>query len=101
MKIRILDSVSQDLIAGYLFYEKQSAGLGNYFIDSLFSDIDSLQIYAGIHPIYFGKYHRMLSKRFPFAIYYRIVDNEVMVYAVLDCRRNPSWVRKQLTAPNK
>lgn len=101
MKIRILDSVSQDLIAGYLFYEKQSAGLGNYFIDSLFSDIDSLQIYAGIHPIYFGKYHRMLSKRFPFAIYYRIVDNEVLVYAVLDCRRNPSWVRKQLTAPNK
>ena len=95
MKIRILESASQDLIDGFHFYDKQSAGLGNYFIDSLFSDIDSLQIYAGIHSIYFG-YHRMLSKRFPFAIYYKLSDTEVLVYAILDCRRNPAWIKKQL-----
>lgn len=95
MKIRILGSASQDLIDGFHFYEKQSIGLGNYFIDTLFSDIDSLQIYAGIHPVYFG-YYRMLSKRFPFAIYYRVVNEEALVYAVLDCRRNPTWIRKQL-----
>jgi len=96
MKLRILDSASHDVLEGFRFYEKQTIGLGNYFMDSLFSDIDSLQIYAGIHPIYFGAYHRMLSKRFPFAIYYRVVDNEVLIYAVLDCRRNPAWIRKQL-----
>lgn len=95
MKIRILESASQDLIDGFHFYEKQSVGLGGYFIDTLFSDIDSLQIYAGIHPIYFS-YHRMLSKRFPFAIYYKISDNEALVYAILDCRRNPAWIKKQL-----
>ena len=71
MKIRILDTASQDLIGGARFYEKQENGLGGYFIDSLFSDIDSLLIYAGIHPIYFGAYQRMLAKRFPFAIYYK------------------------------
>ena len=67
MKMRILDSASQDLIKGFDFYEKQEAGLGSYFIDSLFADIDSLLVYAGIHPIHF-EYYRMLSKRFPFAI---------------------------------
>lgn len=76
MKIRILDSASQDLMEGFSFYWKQEAGLGNYFMDSLFSDIDSLQVYAGIHPIHFG-YHRMLSKRFPFAIYYKIMNHDV------------------------
>lgn len=95
MKICILESASQDLIDGFHFYEKQSIGLGNYFIDSLFSDIDSLQIYAGIHSLYFS-YHRMLSKRFPFAIYYKISDNEALIYAVLDCRRNPAFIKKQL-----
>lgn len=44
MKIRILESASQDLIDGFHFYEKQAIGLGNYFLDSLFSDIDSLQV---------------------------------------------------------
>ena len=53
MKVRILYSASQDLVDGFHFYEKQDLGLGDYFIDSLFSDIDSLQIYAGIHPTFF------------------------------------------------
>ncbi len=96
MKIKILESASKDLIEGYWFYEKQQEGLGNYFLDTLFSDIDSSQIYAGIHPIYFERYYRSLSKRFPFAIYYRIEHNTVLVYAVLDCRRNPAWIKDRL-----
>ena len=56
MKIKILSSANQDLIDGYWFYEKQSEGVGEYFMDTLFSDIDSLMINAGIHPIYFEKY---------------------------------------------
>ena len=96
MKIQILASASQDLLEGYRFYEKQAEGVGAYFLDTLFSDIDSLVISAGIHPIHFGKYHRLLSKRFPFAVYYRVEDQTARVYAVLDCRRNPAWIRKKL-----
>jgi hypothetical protein len=96
MKIRILKSASQDLIDGYRFYEKQAEGLGTYFLDSLYSDIDSLAIFGGIHPIYFNKYNRSLSKRFPFAIYYRVEDNIVLVYAVLDCRQKPAWIRNRI-----
>ena len=96
MKIEILASASRDLIDGYHFYENQTAGLGNYFLDSLYSDIDSLIISAGIHAVFFGKYHRLLSKRFPFAVYYRSGNGTVKVYAVLDCRRSPIWTRKKL-----
>jgi len=95
-KIRLLDLASQDLLDGFNFYEQQDSGLGGYFLDSLFSDIDSLLIHAGIHPTYFQSYHRMLSKRFPFAVYYRIDGNDVLVYAILDCRKNPAWVRKRM-----
>jgi hypothetical protein len=65
------------------------------FLDSLYSDIDSLSYFEGIHPLVFG-YHRLLSKRFPFAVYYKIFEDEVLVMAVLDCRRNPSWIREKL-----
>jgi plasmid stabilization system protein ParE len=95
MKVEILDEAQEDLLDGYRFYECQSEGLGAYFLDSLFSDIDSLQIYVGIHSVHFG-YHRLLSKRFPFAIYYRVVRKTVRVYAVLDCRRDPTWIRDRL-----
>ena len=96
MKVEILDEAEEDLVDGFRFYEGQSEGLGEYFLNSLLSDIDSLQIYAGIHAVHFG-YHRLLAKRFPFAIYYR-VDNEVArVYAVLDCRRDPASTQDRLT----
>ena len=37
---------------GYHFYEQQKTRLGSYFLDSLFSDIDSLLIYSGSHSIF-------------------------------------------------
>ena len=96
MRIEILDEAEKDLIDGFAFYDRQSIGLGNYFLDSIFSDIESLHLYAGIHPLNFG-YHRLLAKRFPFAIYYRIQNEVIRVYAILDCRRDPAWVRTRLT----
>ncbi|HBB16451.1 MAG: hypothetical protein A3J94_00040 [Syntrophus sp. RIFOXYC2_FULL_54_9] len=96
MKIEILDEAQQDLIDGFRFYESQSIGLGDYFLDSLFSDIDSLQIYAGIHTIHWG-HHRLLAKRFPYAVYYRVTGDVIRIHAVLDCRRNPARIRNRLT----
>lgn len=49
MKIRILTSAFNDLAEARDFYERQGEGIGEYFLDSLFSDIDSLALYAGIH----------------------------------------------------
>ena len=95
MRVQVLDSATQDLADGYRFYERQSEGLGGYFLDSLWSDINSLHLYAGIHPLYYG-YHRLLSARFPFAIYYRIDDDVARVRAVLDCRRNPESISERL-----
>ncbi|MCK5808717.1 type II toxin-antitoxin system RelE/ParE family toxin [bacterium] len=97
MKIKILSAAMNDLYKGRLFYEKHGANVGEYFFDSLFSDIDSLMLYAGIHLKVFG-YYRMLSKRFPYAIYYKIEkSSSVVVWRVLDLRRNPIRIRKELT----
>jgi len=96
MNIKILPIANDDLLNGYYFYEQQEKGIGNYFLDSLFSDIDSLVIYQGIHPVVFNQYYRLLSKRFPFAIYYKIENSDIIVYAVLDCRTKPAWIEGRL-----
>jgi hypothetical protein len=89
MKLRILPSAIQDLHRGQEFYARQSDTLGEYFLDSLFSDIDSLELYAGVHAKVFG-YYRLLAKRFPFAVYYKVDDEVCIVWRVLDCRQNPA-----------
>ncbi len=96
MKIEVLDLAIADLIEGYHFYGLQEDGLGAYFLDTLYSDIDSLRIFGGIHRKAHKNLHRALSKRFPFAIYYTLELETVRVRSVVDCRKNPSWIRQHL-----
>ena len=98
MKIRevvVLEEAGADLEAGRIFYDSRELGIGAYFSDSLLADIESLQLFAGTHVMH-GGYFRLLSKRFPFAIYYDIHGDLVRVIAVLDMRRNPSNLEKTL-----
>jgi hypothetical protein len=63
----ILEDAAADLEVSRRFYESCEAGVGDYFVESILADLDSLVVFAGIHPVHFG-FHRMLSKRFPFGI---------------------------------
>ena len=96
MKVYILNDAKLDLVDGFNFYEEQGEGIGHYFLDCLYSDIDSLLLYAGIHQKKFEDFYWMLSKRFPYAIYYSFEDSIVLVYAILDCRQNPKSVEQRL-----
>lgn len=95
MKIEILPEARADLDDGFWFYERQAEGLGEYFLSSLTSDIRSLQLFAGIHSR-FGDRFRMLASRFPYSIFYRVDDDIVQIYAVIDNRRGPKWIRERL-----
>lgn len=96
MKIEILDCAADDLLSGFSFYEAQQPGLGDYFLNSLYSDIESLQLYAGIHRIAYKEYHRLLSKRFPFAVFYKLSEGTAFIHAVVDCRRDESFIQSKL-----
>jgi len=99
MKVIILRSAMDDLGDARHFYDRQQQGIGDYFFDSLFSEIDSLVLYAGIHSIHFG-FYRLLAKRFPYAIYYKVINEEAVVFRVLDCRGEPRKLRNTLKKLN-
>ena len=85
-----------DLKLAQNFYERQASLLGDYFFDALITDIESLHIYAGIHIQEYG-YYKMLSKRFPYAIYYETSDDIAKVIAILDQRQQPMHTYSQLS----
>jgi len=96
MNLHILESAMKDLHGARGFYERQEDWLGEYFYDSIFSDIDSLHLYAGIHRK-FGIYHRLLADRFPHAIYYTVEEgDDVLIWRILDLRRDPRKIAQAL-----
>ena len=94
--IEITQAAQDDLLAAYWFYEHQQAGIGAYFLNSLYADIDALQISAGVHvKVQPSGAFRSLGSRFPFAIYYLFEGKQATVIAVLDTRRSPQWLRER------
>ena len=92
----LLAEAAEDLEHAWSFYNEREAGAGEYCVTSLLADIESLGLFHGVHRRQFGCF-RMLASRFPFGIYYQDATEETRVVAVLDLRRNPSWLRKQVT----
>ena len=82
------DEALADLDAAARFYEEIEADLGSYCFDSIVSDIESLEFFAGIHEVHFGV-HCLKAKRFPFNIYYEVRNGSVFVLAILDMRQDP------------
>jgi hypothetical protein len=93
--VYILEEAVYDLNEGRSFYDLQETGVGDYFWDCLFADIESLIIYAGIHRKKLG-FYQMFAKRFPYAIYYEIIDEIAYVVAILPMRRDPAWILEKL-----
>ena len=95
-KVVVLDEAAEDIEQARDFYDIQELGIGDYCADTLLADIESLVLYNGIHSKYLGLY-RMLAERFPFGIYCRETKTETQVVAVLDLRRDPNWLRSELS----
>ena len=96
MTVRVLKTARADLAAGYWFYEQQETGLGDYFLRRIYEDLELLGQIAGIHRQTVSGFHKMIARRFPYAIFYRINGDTVEVLAILDGRRSPDWIRQQL-----
>lgn len=94
-RVVVLVEAAEDLEEAREFYDAREVGVGDYCVTSLLSDIESLVLYHGIHGQQHGCF-RMLASRFPFGIYYLEAEHETRVVAVLDLRRQPSWIRKQV-----
>jgi len=94
--LRISGEALEDLNEGFLFYEAQAEGLGDYFTSCLRADIEALKVTAGIHRVVFEDVHRALSRVFPYGVFYTCDPPGAVVWAVVDLRRDPLWIHQRL-----
>ena len=94
--VEIRNEAEVDLADAAQFYEDQEKGLGAWFVDKIFFEInDVLGQVAGVHRKRHGL-HCFISARFPFGVYYRMEDGKACVHAILDLRQNPRVLNRIL-----
>ncbi len=85
----------QDIQGAFDWYEGRVSGLGKEFlrcVDVAFSQISRSPV---SHPIIYKNIRRILTRRFPFGIFYIIVHRKIIVLAVFHARRDPALWKKR------
>jgi len=86
----------RDIEATFHWYENEQPGLGLQFLDELRASYDRIvegplkyqELRSGIR--------RALLRRFPYAIYFTVDGDVIVVLAVLHARRDPAeWQRRR------
>lgn len=93
--MRFRPDASEDLADAFRWYERQRPGLGREFEKAVEQTLRSLEQAPAAFPILHRDLRRVLLKRFPYAIYYRVEHNEIEIRACLHTRRHPGrWRRR-------
>ena len=88
-------SASAEFVEAVAWYESQRQGLGAEFADEVEQAIEKAAKNPARYPVVFGDIRRTVTRRFPFAIYFRVRGSAVIVLAVFHGRRDPTkWQRR-------
>jgi plasmid stabilization system protein ParE len=77
------------------WYEERRRGLGEQFTSEIGEAIEKAAERPQQYPVVFGDVRRTVSRRFPFAVYFRVRGDSLVVLAVFNGRRDPAvWKRR-------
>ncbi len=77
------------------WYEERRKGLGEEFVFSIDATLNSISRNPLLFRVIKKGIRRALTKRFPFAVFFTIEKHEIIILAVLHCRRNPKLFLKR------
>ena len=97
MKAPIFRSAAAaDVEEAYRWYESQRIGLGEEFFATLRTALDAVVANPEQFPIVHRNTRRALVRRFPYGLFFRIVDDQAVIVACMHARRDPQrWQSRE------
>jgi plasmid stabilization system protein ParE len=82
-------AASADVEEAYAWYEEQREGLGDEFRAAIDVAVDLISNNPKLWAVVHRDMRRILLRRFPYGLFYRIVGDELVVVACAHVRRHP------------
>ena len=96
--VKISADAENDIDEIYLWYELQQIGLGELFVEYLNKAVQHVVKYPNSYRQAYKNVHRVLTKKFPYAVYYLV--NEIKLHiealAIVHAKRNPRLIKKRI-----
>ncbi len=91
----IRPEAEQDMLGAFSWYEDRASGLGKEFIRCVDKALIQINRSPKTCPALYQGIRRILTRRFPFGIFYIVVGPKIIVLAILHARRDPSMWQKR------
>jgi plasmid stabilization system protein ParE len=86
----------QEVQSARQWYEEQRLGLGIEFANAIDEVVERISSNPLAFPIVQGETRRAVVRRFPYGIYFRVFEDQIVVTAVTHGRRHPRrWQGRQ------
>jgi plasmid stabilization system protein ParE len=89
MQLLIRAAAAADVEEAYLWYQRQRAGLGEEFLAAVDAALRDIATHPKAYPVIHRETRRALLRRFPYAIFYRVYGETIIVIACMHGRRDP------------
>jgi plasmid stabilization system protein ParE len=96
MRFRALPEVSDDIAEAAKWYREERCGLGADFVKAAYEFLDEISATPLTRTLVYKDYRRGFMRRFPYAVYYRVGGDEVIVSLVFHTARNLAGIRRIL-----
>ncbi len=83
----IRPNAEADLSEAWAWYESQRPGLGDECMIEIRTAIRQLETDPKRRPFYYRDFRRLLTRRFPYKLFYRIENGRVIVFRILHAKR--------------
>lgn len=94
--LRFLPELEEDVIAGYAWYEGKVPQLGEEFLRMFYACAGGILRNPLLYPKVYREFRRRLLRRFPYALYFRIKESEIIVFGLFHCARDPRSIKAKL-----
>lgn len=88
-KILVRPEAECDLASSYAFYQECRRGLGDDFLNCVEESFERISKNPFLYPDIHRGIRRALLRRFPYGVFYLVMDGRISVLAVLHAARNP------------
>jgi ParE toxin of type II toxin-antitoxin system, parDE len=97
LSISIVPKAEEDILESIDWYNQEKSNLGFEFYDQLTEAIGTIEQSPKLFAVRFKTVRAAPLKRFPFLIYYKILESEnrVIILGALHTSRNPKTILKR------
>lgn len=86
----------EEFLEAIIYFEECRSGLGLEFSKEVFSAIQRIIHFPSAWSKFSENTRRCLTNRFPFAVIYQAIEEEIYIIAVMQLNREPDYWKKRI-----